>query len=187
VRFLPFEGAGAESTWRLELPATHRSFDYRTIADVILHVRYTARDGGRALSAKAVTRLDEILQAQDLSGLSQLFSLPYDFPTEWAAFDGSTEDLTRRIRKDFFPYLVQEPELKIAGMDLYGIKNGKLVRVDVAVPAGFNVAGFGCSYRHLWIRRVLESGSRDGVSRRCLVCRFVCSLGPTERVSGIRS
>ena len=37
-RFLPFEGAGAESTWKLELPATFRQFDYDTVSDVILHL-----------------------------------------------------------------------------------------------------------------------------------------------------
>ena len=44
-RLLPFEGAGVESTWKLELPATLRQFDYNTISDAVLHVRYTARQG----------------------------------------------------------------------------------------------------------------------------------------------
>ena len=42
-RFLPFEGAGAESTWKLELPRDYPAFDYATISDVILDIRYTAR------------------------------------------------------------------------------------------------------------------------------------------------
>jgi hypothetical protein len=51
-RYLPFERAGAISTWRLELPAVSTTnfaqpiFDYHTISDVVLHMRYTARDGG---------------------------------------------------------------------------------------------------------------------------------------------
>ena len=48
-RYLPFEGAGAISEWRLTLPPELRQFDYRTISDVILHLRYTAREGGEAL------------------------------------------------------------------------------------------------------------------------------------------
>ena len=48
VRFLPFEGAGAISTWTLVLPAI-RSYDCVTISDVILHMRCTARDGAQAL------------------------------------------------------------------------------------------------------------------------------------------
>ena len=46
-RYLPFEGAGAVSKWRIELPEKFRQFDYSTISDVVLHLRYTAVDGGR--------------------------------------------------------------------------------------------------------------------------------------------
>lgn len=41
-RFLPFEDAGAESTWQLELPKNYPAFDYATISDVIIHIRYAA-------------------------------------------------------------------------------------------------------------------------------------------------
>lgn len=43
-RYVPFEGTGAVSNWRLELPETVRSFDYDTISDVLVHVSYTARE-----------------------------------------------------------------------------------------------------------------------------------------------
>jgi hypothetical protein len=58
-RFLPFEGAGAISTWTLSLP-TNRSFDYATISDVILHMRYTARNGRQALASQALAALKEL-------------------------------------------------------------------------------------------------------------------------------
>lgn len=45
-RYLPFEGTGAISRWRLEIPKEFAQFDHSTISDVILHLRYTARDGG---------------------------------------------------------------------------------------------------------------------------------------------
>jgi hypothetical protein len=45
-RVLPFEGAGVESTWKLELSAEFRQFDYNTISGVILHVCYTVRPVG---------------------------------------------------------------------------------------------------------------------------------------------
>ena len=44
-RFLPFEGVGAESTWKLDLPKDSPALDYATISDVILHIRYIARQG----------------------------------------------------------------------------------------------------------------------------------------------
>jgi hypothetical protein len=52
-RYLPFELSGAVSQWRL--PADVRQFDYNTISDAILHLRYTARDGG-GCSGKARAR-----------------------------------------------------------------------------------------------------------------------------------
>jgi hypothetical protein len=45
-RYLPFEGTGAISRWRLELPTAINQFDYDSISDVIVHVKYTAREGG---------------------------------------------------------------------------------------------------------------------------------------------
>ena len=42
-RYLPFEGAGVASGWKLELPASSHQVDYNTISDVILHVRFTSR------------------------------------------------------------------------------------------------------------------------------------------------
>jgi hypothetical protein len=87
-RYLPFERAGAISTWRLEMPATFRLFDNDTIADVVLHVRYTARDGGASVREKCVLELRQTLnllqQASGGSGLARLFSLRHEFPTEWA-------------------------------------------------------------------------------------------------------
>jgi hypothetical protein len=41
-RYMPFEGAGAISAWRVSLPANFRSFDYQTITDLIVHIAYTA-------------------------------------------------------------------------------------------------------------------------------------------------
>lgn len=41
-RYMPFEGAGAISSWHLSLPKNFRQFDYQTINDVIIHISYTA-------------------------------------------------------------------------------------------------------------------------------------------------
>lgn len=112
-RFLPFEGAGAASTWRLELPAEFRQFDYNTISDVILHMRYTARQGGVPLRDAAVDHARELIQGliEDAqpSGFVQLFSLRHDFPTEWHKFVTSEDDapFEAAIKKSHFPYITQ--------------------------------------------------------------------------------
>lgn len=43
-RNMPFEGAGAISTWNLELPNKLRQFDHDTISVMIMHISYTAKD-----------------------------------------------------------------------------------------------------------------------------------------------
>jgi len=120
-RLLPFEGAGTESTWKLGLPKDYPAFDYATISDVILHIRYTARQGVDGTKVK--TALDNLFQQVNQSGLALLFSLRHDFPTEWSAFvndkPASPAPFTATIRKDFFPYFTQGKTITITGLDLY--------------------------------------------------------------------
>ncbi len=60
-RYLPFENSGVVSEWQLELPADVRQFDYDTISDVILHMRYTAREGGGLLRKGASDNLKTMI------------------------------------------------------------------------------------------------------------------------------
>ncbi len=117
-RFLPFEGAGAESTWKLDLPKDYPAFDYDTISDVILHIRYTARQGVDPTKVKVA--LDGLFQESSQFNFALLFSLRHDFPTEWSAFVNGAGDFTATIRKDFFPYFTQVKAITISGLDLYG-------------------------------------------------------------------
>lgn len=86
-RYMPFEGAGAISTWQLSLPAGFRQFDYATISDVIIQLRYTSKDGGDALRTAATGALLNYLgSVEDLSaqeGLFTLFDVQHDFPNDW--------------------------------------------------------------------------------------------------------
>lgn len=116
-RFLPFEGAGAESTWRLDLPKDYRAFDYDTISDVIVHVRYTARLGVEPGKVKA--SLDDRFKQASQSNLSLLLNLRHEFPTEWAAFVHGTGDFTTTIRRDHFPYFTHAKRIEITGFELY--------------------------------------------------------------------
>lgn len=136
-RFLPFEGAGAVSTWRLELPAEFHQFDYARIADAILHLRYTARQGGAALGDQAGAAVRRALESADTSGAALLFSLPHDFATAWATFAGGTGDLRIVLSRAAFPYLVQDETISVVGLDLY---SDRLLRRAVAVPGGLDAA-----------------------------------------------
>ena len=56
-RYLPFEGAGAISRWHIELPIETNVIDRTTISDILIHLRYTAREGGAGLRAAALASL----------------------------------------------------------------------------------------------------------------------------------
>ncbi|KKO19787.1 MAG: hypothetical protein L3J18_05390 [Candidatus Brocadia sp.] len=126
-RFLPFEGAGAESAWKLELPADFRQFDYNTISDVIIHVRYTARQGGAQQKDKAVEYIQTLIQEATTSGLVLLFSLRHEFPSEWHRFVTSTsnEDFKAIVKKEYFPYFTQgqDKEITLNSVQLCAIKD----------------------------------------------------------------
>jgi hypothetical protein len=51
-RYLPFEGTGAVSSWTLSMPPETNRIDFDNVSDVILKVRYTARDGGAEFASK---------------------------------------------------------------------------------------------------------------------------------------
>ena len=141
-RPLPFEGAGTVSAWRLSLPSAYRAFDYDTIADVVLHLRYTARIGGAQLGNKATSELGDLLAAENASGLALLFGLSQEFPSEWAAFKASANDLSLTLRREQFPYWTSDIDLVIDGMEVYtatgaGTDKPTLSRRTIAVPAGF--------------------------------------------------
>jgi hypothetical protein len=112
-RYLPFENAGAISTWRIQMPNDVPQFDFESISDVVFHLRYSAREAGNLRTA-ASARVKEILQ--EPQSLFQLFCLNYDFGNAWYLFGSATSDTTRQLNisvgKDQFPYWV-----KRLGMD----------------------------------------------------------------------
>lgn len=109
-RYLPFEGTGAIGTWRLELPEAVRQFDYNSIADVVLHVKYTAHEGGSSLknaaNAALQGQLNAIGQALDKTGLHLAINLKHDMPNEWHLLknNGSVEISIDNAR---LPYMAQ--------------------------------------------------------------------------------
>ena len=89
-KYLPFEGAGAISSWRLELPQEIRKFDYETISDVLLHIQYTSLDGGACLSAAANATVRQISGDVEKKGSTEgyfsMFDLKNDFVNGWYGF-----------------------------------------------------------------------------------------------------
>jgi hypothetical protein len=100
-RYMPFEGAGAISSWILSLPKTLRVFDYSTISDVVMHLDYTAQhDVGLEERWDSVAQeLLTLLGDATTPELTRSFSLRTDFP-------------------DAFHRLVTGPATSVVGFEL---------------------------------------------------------------------
>ncbi len=111
-RYLPFEGAGVISKWRLELPLIPQ-FNYQTIADAIIHVKYIASEGGERLKSSANNSVDSKLKASQKefskNGLAVLINIKHDLPNEWHMLKENLE-ISLTIDKTRLPYMVQSFE-----------------------------------------------------------------------------
>ncbi len=104
-RYLPFEYSGVISEWSLEMmeESSLRQFDYNTIADVIVHLRYTAREDG-SLKPAAITHLTALTDALGGVPFQRLFSLRHDFPNEWHTWARQNQPLSIQLERHHFPY-----------------------------------------------------------------------------------
>jgi hypothetical protein len=134
-RYLPFEGAGAISRWRIEMDPESNGFDFNTLADVVLHIRYSARDGGQRLKEAAKKALADAIGEEATKPQARLFSLRHEFSTSWHQLiknEGpglSTGTFT--FTKDRFPFLFRSKELTAGRVALFAVlKDG--VKTEVA-------------------------------------------------------
>ncbi|MBA3542770.1 MAG: hypothetical protein H0T79_24345, partial [Deltaproteobacteria bacterium] len=146
-RYLPFEGAGAISQWHLTLPAPRPQFDYATISDVVMHVRYTAREGGEQLRGDAgtslATKLNTMLVSLKDTGLMRVFSAKHEFPTEWNAFMNPTsataaQVLDLAVLAERFPYFAAISTIKITRIELIADAKVPAINGLVATPIPLN-------------------------------------------------
>ena len=128
-RYLPFEYSGVISQWQLTLPAGVPQFDFETITDVVLHIRYTAREGGTSLKTAALTNLTNKIKKAQTVGSLRLFSMRHEFPTEWAKFkntaisSGAPAALSFNLFPQHFPFWATQLGLKL-GAAPNGQSNG---------------------------------------------------------------
>jgi Tc toxin complex TcA C-terminal TcB-binding domain/Neuraminidase-like domain/Putative peptidoglycan binding domain/Salmonella virulence plasmid 28.1kDa A protein len=126
-RYLPFEGYGAVGTWKLKLNSVYPQFDYRTIGDVVLHLRYTARDAGAPLAGVAADavrkQLNQIALAEARHGLYKLVNPRQELGSEWYAFlhpaEGEDQVLGFDLDPGKFPFFTSGLDLKVNGIDVF--------------------------------------------------------------------
>ncbi|NEQ05873.1 MAG: hypothetical protein F6K37_07910 [Moorea sp. SIO4E2] len=75
-RYLPFEGTGAISDWILKMPKANNSFDFESITDVIITLRYTALQGGSTISNTVADNLTKFTGQVVLNLKQQLLQSP---------------------------------------------------------------------------------------------------------------
>jgi peptidoglycan hydrolase-like protein with peptidoglycan-binding domain len=119
-RYLPFEHAGAVSTWTLTLPARSNNFNVDSITDVIIHLRYTAVAADSAeLTAQALSNLDAIQPTQG----SGLIALKNQFSTAWSRFlspaEGQDQELVVTIGPEHLPFFARGRTAALTGLDLF--------------------------------------------------------------------
>jgi hypothetical protein len=104
-RYLPFEGRGAVSKWILtladeievnaQIEKQLRLFDFSTINDVVVHLRYTAREGKNEFKGNVIAQVNGMLSAppaiDDTNGMLEMqlpryFSLRHEFANDWFAY-----------------------------------------------------------------------------------------------------
>jgi hypothetical protein len=142
-RYLPFEGSGAIGTWQIELPAVFRQFDYGTISDVILRLRYSARDGGASLRTlvESVQRemLNEMMLAASRTGLFQAYNLRQQFPNEWFALK-QTSNAHLKLGLQHLPFFAQDHSPAIDAVTWFARVNGDPATFAMSVNAAdFNL------------------------------------------------
>jgi hypothetical protein len=133
-RYLPFEGSGVISSWQFGLATAVQQFDYSTISDVILHIKYTAQEGDVPFKTAAETnindRINKMLVSATDQGLMRYFSGRHDFSNEWYQFlnapAGQDQVLTLNIPPERFPYFAQKisgKNLAVTGIELFADTN----------------------------------------------------------------
>ena len=138
-RYIPFEGAGAISKWSLTLPNKFREYDYDSIVEVGISLRYTAFGGGVKFRNAAEGYLEDYVKGiEDLSreeGLFAFCDIPYDFSGAWYKANQPPDGATERLvvldnLLDRLPtYTKRTPKNKILATDVY-------VFTSAALPSG---------------------------------------------------
>ncbi|MFG6107196.1 hypothetical protein U2F10_33505, partial [Leptothoe sp. EHU-05/26/07-4] len=96
-RYLPFEGTGAVSNWRLELNGMKGSYNPADLLDVTVKLRYTAKQGGSRFA-------NEVKGVLKPYHATSFFDLAYNFPDQWAALtSGDVDEAEITFTRDMFP------------------------------------------------------------------------------------
>lgn len=151
-RYLPFEGTGAISRWKLELNGKQGSLNLNELLSVSINLKYTAVQGGPAYG-EAVKGMLKPFEAP------KFFDMNFDFAREWNGFlDGEENELVLPFTRKHFPNmsggkiigiftrfeLAEEASasMTLSGDDEWVLKDGKYLET-----AGLSISSKGSDLR----------------------------------------
>ncbi|WP_437780974.1 neuraminidase-like domain-containing protein [Sorangium sp. So ce1097] len=145
-RYLPFEGAGVISRWRLELPTAYPQFDHNTISDVVMQLSYTARDGGGTLKDGAESAildgLNKVLKvvSDQETGLVRVLSLRKELPDVFHRLLTSPgEPVEMTLLPEHFPFVIRRARMALSLANI--VNNDGYVDVHVITKPGATLSG----------------------------------------------
>ncbi len=144
-RYLPFEGEGAISSWKLQLaPPEIAQFDYGSISDVILHLNYTAKSAedmvnpdGEAgetwrdtVTHKLTESSDQFIQS--IGELPVLLDPEQVWPGEWLAFKANAasssdlRSLSLPMSDQYLPFATRRRLSHFSRVEVYALGGSAL-------------------------------------------------------------
>ena len=92
---LPFEAMGVDTNWELQLPKAANPFDFRTIADVMFTIEYTALYND-AYRQQVIRELNRTVRAE------RSYSIQRDFPDQWYHLHNPPiDDTSGKLKTEF--------------------------------------------------------------------------------------
>jgi len=85
-RYLPFEYEGAISRWTVEMSESNNLFDFQSLADMVISLNYTAREGDNELKKKSTQMLGF---GGPREGRWRAFEIRREFPDMWPKFESN--------------------------------------------------------------------------------------------------
>jgi hypothetical protein len=129
-RYFPFEYAGAISRWRIDLPPENNQFPIQTLTDVVLHLSYTAREGGEQLRRAAHNLSKRHLPADGW----RLFDVRNEFSHAWDLFY-KQHNLHLYLSRNMFPFIPGSHRITVVSLQLF-IEAGR-IEVGGSVKVNF--------------------------------------------------
>jgi hypothetical protein len=182
-RYLPFEGAGVISRWRIEIDPAANQFEPDSLTDIVLQLRYTAIDGGvelrRSAQAAAYANLPSLARPA-----RKYLDLRQDYPSEWLnAQVDQTHKIGLYLSRDMFPWgrslaKLEVPEVEILIRPEAGQPTPEYLTISVNGQKSqllLTDCGFGDAYHiRVELQPHLEIGPQNSAS---LELRIVAPVG----------